>query len=62
MYETHRQFIEWAENYDDGDVNMRSKAKHDEWEKLLQCKQIVLNGADKPEYNAAAVKKEIIQE
>ena len=34
MYENHRQFIEWASNYDNGDVNMRSKAKHDEWEKL----------------------------
>ena len=27
-------------------MNMRSKAKHDEWQKLLKCKQIVLNGAD----------------
>ena len=25
---------------------MRSKAKHDEWQKLLLCKQIILNGAD----------------
>ena len=62
MYENHQQFIGWAKNYDNGDVNMRSKAKHDVWEKLLRCKQIVLNGADKLEYNVAAVKKEIIRE
>ncbi len=30
---------------------MRSKAKHDEWQKLLLCKQIVLNGADDLEKN-----------
>ena len=62
MYENHRQFIEWAKKYDNGSVNMRSKEQHDEWEKLLLCKQIVLNGADKLEYNAAVVKKEITKE
>ena len=46
MYTHHIEFIEWARKYDTGSVNMRSKAKHDEWQKLLQCKQIVLNGAD----------------
>lgn len=46
MYTHHMEFIEWARKYDTGSVNMRSKAKHDEWQKLLMCKQIVLNGAD----------------
>ena len=46
MYTNHMEFIEWARKYDTGSVNMRSKAKHDEWQKLLPCKQIVLNGAD----------------
>lgn len=32
-------------------VDMRSKAKHDEWQKLLLCKRIVLNGADDLEKN-----------
>ena len=45
-YINHIEFIEWARKYDSGSVDMRSKAKHDEWQKLLQCKQIVLNGAD----------------
>lgn len=34
------------QKYDIGSVNMWSKAKQDEWEKLLQSRHIVLNGAD----------------
>lgn len=47
MYEEHIKFIQWASEYDDGDVSMRSKAMHDEWEKLIKCRHITLNG-DKP--------------
>lgn len=46
MYQNHREFIEWARAYDTGSVEMRSKAKHDEWQKLLTCKLLVLNGAE----------------
>lgn len=45
MYEDHQEFLAWAAAYDHGDINMRSKAKHDEWQKLLQCKQIRLDGS-----------------
>jgi len=45
MYRTHTDFIEWAKAYDTGDVNMRSKAKHDEWQKLLGCELVILDGA-----------------
>jgi hypothetical protein len=55
MYIHHIEFIEWARKYDTGSVDMRSKAKHDEWQKLLQCKQIVLNGADDLEENLRKV-------
>lgn len=51
MYTHHIEFIEWARKYDTGSVDMRSKAKHDEWQKLLQCKQIVLDGSDDLEEN-----------
>ena len=40
-----------GKKYDTGSVDMRIKAKHDEWQKLLLCKQIVLNGADDLEKN-----------
>lgn len=46
MYQQHMDFLEWAKKYDTGSVKMRSKAKHDEWQKLLQCKILTLNGAD----------------
>lgn len=59
MYTNHMEFIEWARKYDTGSVNMRSKAKHDEWQKLLMCKQIVLNGADDLEENFKKVQAEI---
>ena len=45
MYTTHMKFMEWARAYDTGSIDIRSKAKHDEWQKLLHCKQIVLDGA-----------------
>lgn len=59
MYQQHLDFIEWARKYDTGSVNMRSKAKHDEWQKQLQCKQIVLNGADDLEENLGKVRRTI---
>lgn len=59
MYEHHMEFIEWAREYDTGSVNMRSKAKHDEWEKLLLCRQIVLNGTDDLDENFKKVQVEI---
>ncbi len=59
MYANHIEFIEWARKYDTGSVNMRSKAKHDEWQKLLQCKQIVLDGADDLEENSKKVQAEM---
>ena len=57
MYTNHMEFIEWARKYDTGSVNMRSKAKHDEWQKLLKCKQIVLNGADDLQENFKKVQR-----
>lgn len=59
MYTNHMEFLEWARKYDTGSVNMRSKAKHDEWQKLLLCRQIVLDGADALEENFKKVKAAI---
>lgn len=58
MYTNHMEFLDWAGKYDTGSVNMRSKAKHDEWQKLLLCRQIVLNGADALEENFKKVQAE----
>ena len=60
MYLNHKEFIEWAASYDDGGLDIRSKAKHDEWQKLLKCKQFVLNGSNSLEYNFDQIKDSII--
>lgn len=58
MYTQHMEFIEWARKYDTGSID-RSKVKHDEWQKLLLCKQIVLDGADDLEENFKKVQVKI---
>lgn len=57
MFINHQEFIAWAKSYDSGDLTMRSKSKHDEWQKLLQCKLIELNGADDINMNYEIVRK-----
>ncbi len=46
MYENHLAFLDWAAQYDTGDVTMRSKACHDEWMKLLPCPVITVDGSE----------------
>lgn len=61
MYENHRDFIQWAMSYDTGGLDIRSKAKHNEWQKLLKCKLIELNGENDLHLNFDIVKKVLIQ-
>ena len=51
MFEEHKAFLAWAAEYDSGDRTIRSKARHDEWQKLLTCPLIVLNGSAPVEDN-----------
>ncbi len=44
MDENHREFLEWAAAYDDGDLTMRSLARHREWLGLLPCPVLRLEG------------------
>ncbi|MBK1810816.1 AAA family ATPase [Clostridium sp. YIM B02505] len=62
MYKNHMAFIEWAAAYDTGDTNMRSKAEHDQWERLLKCKQITVNGEDDLKYNLELIKDALVIE
>jgi adenylate kinase family enzyme len=59
MYKNYLEFIEWAAAYDTGNVMMRSKAKHDEWEKLLRCRQIVVSGENELKYNLTIIESMI---
>jgi adenylate kinase family enzyme len=43
-YNQFLEFIEWASKYDEGDVNIRSKALHEEWLSSLKCPIVRLEG------------------
>jgi len=57
MYENHKEFIEWAASYDEGGTDMRSKAKHDEWQKLLLCPVVSVDGSLPVETNLEVINK-----
>ena len=59
MYQTHSDFIEWAKKYDTAGTEMRSKAKHDEWQKLLGCKLLQLNGNDSLQDNFSIIESSL---
>ena len=51
MYQHHLEFVKWAKAYDNGGMDIRSKALHDEWQKSLPCRILLLDGANKLEDN-----------
>lgn len=57
MYEAHCQFLIWASGYDTGGLDTRSKAKHDQWEKLLACPRIILDGSGDLDWNLEQIRK-----
>ena len=57
MYQKHLEFVSWARQYDTGSVEMRSMAKHDQWQKLLTCKLLCLDGCKTVDENFALVKE-----
>lgn len=57
MHQQHIDLVEWAKSYDSGGMDIRSKAKHDEWQKLLSCNILYLDGVDKLDDNFAKVLK-----
>lgn len=59
MYKQHQDFLEWAAAYDTGDVNMRSRALHDQWQKKLDCRQLVLDGGRPVEENLERIRMEL---
>ena len=46
MYRQHREFISWAKSYDTAGTDVRSKAKHDLWQKKLACPLLLLDGGE----------------
>ena len=62
MYETHRAFMEWAKSYDTGGPEIRSRRKHDQWQTLLSCPVLLLDGADTVDANYQKVLQFMKQE
>lgn len=60
MYLQHLEFLEWAKAYDTGGLDMRSKAHHDQWQLLLKCPLIFLDGAEDLDLNFEKVKAGIM--
>ena len=56
MFDTHQAFLKWAAGYDEGGLDTRSRARHDEWEKGLSCPIVRVNGMDKVQENVEKVK------
>lgn len=44
MYAHNNEFMDWALQYDEGDVTIRSKRLHEEWLSELPCKLLRLEG------------------
>lgn len=59
MFDNHKEFIEWAKAYDTGSIDMRSKAKHDGWQQLLSCQQVMIDGAKDLSENFEVIKRAI---
>lgn len=59
MYEQHEEFIEWAKQYDTGSIHMRSKSKHDSWQQLLLCHQVIIDGSKDVNVNFDIIKHEL---
>lgn len=57
MYQQHIDFIEWAKSYDNGGMDIRSKAMHDELQKSFPCKILYLDGENKLDDNFEKVLK-----
>ena len=43
-YQKTKEFISWASSYDDGATNVRSRALHEQWIKLLPCEVLRIEG------------------
>ncbi len=62
MYENHKEFTEWAAAYDEGNINMRSKTKYDEWQKLLLRPVVLVDGSLPIEINLEFITQKGIEE
>lgn len=60
MHQQHLDFLNWAAGYDDGDLDTRSRMKHDMWQQKLTCPLLILDGSASLETNFQLIQKAIL--
>ena len=55
MHETHARFMAWAAEYDTADASMRSRARHEQWLRMIACPVVRLEGTGTVEEHVAEV-------
>lgn len=55
LHATHAAFLDWAQRYDAGGLEMRSRARHESWLSNLRCRVVRLEGAQSLDDRAAAL-------
>jgi len=60
MHEIHTAFMAWAAGYDDGDLTMRSRRRHEAWLQELPCPVLPLEGVGTVAENLEAVVRMLV--
>jgi hypothetical protein len=47
LHKAHVDFLEWAQQYDHGGLNMRSRALHEQWYKNYPARCFALTATDR---------------
>ncbi len=58
-YKTHKGFLEWAEAYDSGGLDMRSKTRHEKWLADLKMPFLRIEGTQSVKENPKIVMQKI---
>jgi adenylate kinase family enzyme len=61
MHSSFTDLIQWASDYDEGGLNMRSKAMHEQWMESLNCTVLRLEGDISVEDRVKAVMEIILE-
>ncbi len=58
-YAKHKEFLDWAANYDTGGLDMRSRESHEEWIAALPCKVVRLEQEQTVQENLKTILREM---
>lgn len=61
MEKGHKEFIEWAAQYDDGILSGRSLKRHEKWMKSLHCPILRIEGQCSVEASIKKIRTKLIE-